>query len=598
MANFFLMKTEEKQRLSHARADSFDLRAVMLIVALTVALTLPGPAAAGTQIDGGLVGDIAGYKALGYPGQRKLVRDNSGYWYAVWGSYYGSQHQIYMNKSTNTSGTAWNTPVKLVGTSGILRNTANQLYYPSIDIDRVNNKIHLVWQEGTTDLFYSKLVDLSNWNNGSYWKSVQESYTGAQVIDASNATAADASLAPSIVVAPSGGPLVLFFKSASGRLMPFIKYAQPLSDFNSVLYLYGSTDRNFAYGSIDVDSGGRAYVAARRDTENDIVYWTIDSPYTAKTGPTNLIGPNGNSLKFTSTAVDGYGKVHVATLEETDNAVWTAHFNGSGWAVTQDMDSAGWQNPDVGVKQGAGVTDHIILAPASGAVPNSLYYWKWSGSAWGQPETDTGEDADGYASLEQHSQRSKNEIGYLYFDENGSTDRIYFATITGLDTGPLDPLVAYTEYNGSTDDILRYRKYASAAWGAEADAYDTNDSGALRWHVAATSADGKKQAVVAVGTGSNTLYAALFDGTSWRTTDLGAIYTSNYRCFGAAYEQQSGQLLIAAATSTTNQINTGCTTAAPGWSTAAPIPSMIPTAFIRRSTGSGWTHGRVRTRSP
>ncbi len=188
----------------------------------------------GIQIDGGYVGDVGGWKALGHPGQRKLVRDNDGYWYAVWGSYTDSQHQIYINKSTNTAGTAWNTPVKLVGTSGILRNTANQLYYPSIDIDRVNNKIHLVWQEnegGSGQLFYSKLVDLSNWNSGSYWKSVQESYTGAQVIDNSSASASDASLAPSIVVAPSGGPLVLFFKNLSGYNLPFILYAQPLKRF-------------------------------------------------------------------------------------------------------------------------------------------------------------------------------------------------------------------------------------------------------------------------------------------------------------------------------------------------------------------------------
>ncbi len=72
--------------------------------------------------------------------------------------------------------------------------------------------------------------------------------------------------------------------------------------------------------------------------------------------------------------------------------------------------------------------------------------------------------------------------------------------------------------------------------------------------MAVTSADGKKQAVVAVGTGSSTLYASLYDGSSWTTANLGAIKTSDYRCFAAAYEQQSGQLVIAAATSTTNQI--------------------------------------------
>ena len=130
-------------------------------------------------------------------------------------------------------------------------------------------------------------------------------------------------------------------------------------------------------------------------------------------------------------------------------------------------------------------------------------------------------------------------------------DCVWFDRVTNLSR---PPLVAYSEYNSSYDDIVRVRSFDGADWASESDAYDTNDSGVLKWHVAATSADRSRQAVVAVGTGSNTLYASLYDGSTWTTANLGTVASSDYRCFAAAYEQQSGQLLIVAGTTSNKQI--------------------------------------------
>ncbi len=132
---------------------------------------------------------------------------------------------------------------------------------------------------------------------------------------------------------------------------------------------------------------------------------------------------------------------------------------------------------------------------------------------------------------------------------NGSSDA-FVAKITPY----LGPLVAYTEYASATDDIIRSRSYLGAAWTGEGAAYDSDDTGALKWHTAATNAEGTRQAVLAVGSGANTLYAALYDGWIWSTHNLGALPTSDTRCFAAAYEQASGRLMVAAATSTANQI--------------------------------------------
>ena len=94
----------------------------------------------------------AGWKVLGYPGQRKLVRDASGYWYAVWGAYV-SGHRIYISKSTNTAGTSWSAPVVLAGSGGVAKNESFQHYNVSIDIDRTNGKLHVVWQR-EDDIIY------------------------------------------------------------------------------------------------------------------------------------------------------------------------------------------------------------------------------------------------------------------------------------------------------------------------------------------------------------------------------------------------------------------------------------------------------------
>ena len=516
-----------------------------------VGYTKGNPAGGGTQVDGSNVGDISGNNAIGNPGQRKLVRDNDGYWYAVWGAYVSSQYQIYMNKSTDTDGDSWSTPVKLVGTSGILRNIGNHLYYPSIDIDRVNDKLHLVWQEnagGSGQLFYSKLTDLANWNNATAWWSVQESYNGAQVVDGSHASASDASLAPSVAVAPSGGPLILFSKDPGGSMLPFIKYAQPLSDFNSILYLYGSFDRNFAHGSIDIDASGRAYVAAHRDTDNDIVYWTLDSPYTSKTGPTSLISPDGYDLKYTSTAADDEGNVHVVTLEETTNNIWSAYYDGSSWTVTEDADTGTWQNPDVGAKLGTGILDDVVIAPTTGSTPENLKYWVWAGSAWDQPETDTGENTDDYVSLERNSPANRTDMGYLYFEENGSSDKIHFARITGLQVGPVTSNDIMLGYAVDSDSDMYTSVWDGTTFpdGMAGPTFATETA----WIVTRSNParNEKIMAGLEENGASDSMYVSVLNGTTrtWGNQKSATVSTAAARCFDVAAEYGSGQVLVVA----------------------------------------------------
>ncbi len=125
------------------------------------------------------------------------------------------------------------------------------------------------------------------------------------------------------------------------------------------------------------------------------------------------------------------------------------------------------------------------------------------------------------------------------------------AQILALKPGPQNlPLLAYTDT--AAVDTIRYSTY-NTSWSAEATGPDTNDNN-LTWHVAKTAPVAREHVVLAASYDNKTLYASLYNGTSWSIKNLGTVYTTDYRCFNAAYEHASGDLVIVASTTTANQI--------------------------------------------
>lgn len=534
-------------------AASRKWQAAVFWVAVALAVIFPvDEARAGTQVASSTyVGNITGDLALGYRGPRKLVRDADGYWYAVWTGYVGGQYRVYMNKSSNTTGTSWNTPVMLCGSGGIVLNTASACYYPAIDIDRANGRTHLVFQVADDYLYYAKLIDFSNWNSSTYWKNLQETSTGSEILSTNTddfSISQPNSYQPTIALDSGGNPHVAWCEEetgGSGTYRPYYATGSISGGWNSKVELSSTTK---SLPTVEVDSNDRAHVFCFSASTGSEYY--ADSPYTSFSGPGTVISSFYiNSTLGLSVAADDNGKIHLAAHDSTGSDIWTAYYDGSSWTTTQDMDAASWWKPDVGVKLGTGGIDHVVIA--ADTTDGSVYSWKWSGSAWGQPETDSGDNADIYISLEKKSPARTRDQGVLYFDDNGSTDAVYFGRVTG--PGPKGPLVAYTEESTTYDDIIRYQTYSSS-WSSEGSAYDTNNAGALQYHQAATSADGKKQAVVAVGTSGTTLYGAVFDGSSWTTKSFGTITNSDRRDFALAFEQQSGQLLVVASSGALKQI--------------------------------------------
>ena len=92
-----------------------------------------------------------GEKAMGRPNQRKVVRDSNGYWYVAYMDWVTDDYEVFLVKSSDTTGDTWETPVKLAGSSGIIFNSTSGFYWPAIDIDRENDVLHVLFTiEGTT----------------------------------------------------------------------------------------------------------------------------------------------------------------------------------------------------------------------------------------------------------------------------------------------------------------------------------------------------------------------------------------------------------------------------------------------------------------
>jgi hypothetical protein len=123
------------------------------------------------------------------------------------------------------------------------------------------------------------------------------------------------------------------------------------------------------------------------------------------------------------------------------------------------------------------------------------------------------------------------------------------------------PMVVYSEDETAS---VQYSQFSSSSWATAATAATTTNK--QYWKVAKTHPKGNKKVVVSVenpSSGDPYLYATLWDESNWDDgtgasysdmKQLGTVYTKDYRCFDAAYEETSGKLLVVAASPTANTI--------------------------------------------
>ena len=238
----------------------------------------------------------------------------------------------------------------------------------------------------------------SAWRTGTasaYWKNLQETATGYEhlvsVTDAFYDTSNLPRFGHSIALDSSGNPHIAYGRKPSGSsyYKPYYLYGSASGGWGSEINLSsGNVDHKFP--TIEVDSNDRVHYLVQYNTQ--VIYSYYSDNYTSFTGPSTLFSSASYTLFGITMAADGNGKVHAATRESisaNDTDTWTAYYDGSSWTATQDMDTrtSGWI--DIGARQGAGLTNHVLLATymiTSGTYPQRLYSWTWTGSAWGQPK--------------------------------------------------------------------------------------------------------------------------------------------------------------------------------------------------------------------
>jgi hypothetical protein len=387
-----------------------------------------------------------GEKAVGRPHQRKVVRDADGYWYVVYMDWDGADYEIFLTKSTNTDGTAWESPVELAGDAGIIYTDATySLYWPAIDIDRTNGALHIVFtREGTAgsqELYYSKCTDLANWDQAASWSQVDGGTSPRYDTVATNAynLDTDARYAPSVAVDSNGGAHVLYIGLFTGHNHPHYYYGDPSTGWGSALILSTSYSDE-AYPVVEIDSSDTVHAIWTRQSGGfyeEVYHRTNELPYYSPgfdTPEIAIIGTSGSDLINLSMAADESGNVQVICENDTDSEIWGASYDGSVWTEMEGIDTLGWDKPMVGVKLGCNIIDDIIISAADGTDPDAVSYWKWNGWFWNQPETDTGETSDSFVSLEKQAPGSATDMGYLIFDS--STGELTLARITDLLDGP------------------------------------------------------------------------------------------------------------------------------------------------------------------
>lgn len=410
------------------------------------------PADAGTLIR---TGDTnSGAMALGYPHQRRIVRDASGYWYAVWTEQdgTGSTYDVLFTRSNDTEGTSWATPVKIAGNGGIVY-SGYDCRHPAMDIDRTNGKIHLIFVDvgspgySSNSLYYTKLNDLNNWNVATGWTQIQGGVTPRyNVVDYYSYASGDPVEGPSIAVDSSGNAHVAYLGDPAGGggswdWYPYYAYGNTSSGWAAPIKVSVFTQSTYSrFSTVEVTSGGYVHVFWNEYTGSawEYVYnrYTTDFMNFYPSYDNTVVYIGGHNLSYLSAAADGEGRIYLNCLDTSDSDICGAYStnNGTSWTERENIDILGWSMPAVGVRLDSGITTDLIISPDVGTDPDLIWYWK-GGDPWSAAEVSTGESTDQSAvSLEKKVGAQAPSYGFLYYDYiSTSSSGIYLGQVYLVD---------------------------------------------------------------------------------------------------------------------------------------------------------------------
>jgi hypothetical protein len=281
---------------------------------------------------------------LDSPNQRKLVRDSSGYWYAIW----HENNEVLAKRSNNTAGTLWSgPPVVLAGSATSVINGANQnAQYPSVDIYREpvisNNALHLVWTRVIANrhtICYSKCTDLTDnttFTDPNSWEN-STGVAGFDIIeDNINWSFVPNEGFTSIAVDRFNQPHVVWQHWYTSDPFYVIKYTMcnNSNGWNNSspapIVISPAPYADHKFPSIDITPNGDLHVAYRNLTPSPRIInyrqcWdssqSMDLAYWGNAAGTSyeedVVISNSSDMMFPSIACDTEGRVWIVTYEDT-----------------------------------------------------------------------------------------------------------------------------------------------------------------------------------------------------------------------------------------------------------------------------------------
>ena len=211
-----------------------------------------------------------------YYTQRKVSRDDSGFWYVLYGVMDTGLRSVRLKKSSNTAGTAWGAEVNLAGPAGtgtvyFFEPGADHQQGASMFLERTGvqatNNLHIVWQDrtGNNTANYTVCTDLSDVTNVNNWFEADQSTNGYEAIP-SGAGNAQGNY-PTIVITSTGEAAVGMWGlevTNSYNVIHFTRYnAGWLNPAISILE-DGTQD---AWHTLTIDSGDKLHLVWRSDNE-------------------------------------------------------------------------------------------------------------------------------------------------------------------------------------------------------------------------------------------------------------------------------------------------------------------------------------------
>lgn len=375
------------------------------------------------------IGSSTDSATLKYTNQRKLVRDSSGYYYAIWAN---QDTEIFLVKSATATGfTGAETPVEIVGNVG--KALVDNGDVPSIVIDG-SDILHLVFRRREElEVWYVQWDTSTDMTNANNWKEADGSTVGAERLCTNNFGNADR---PSIDVDSNDYPHVAWDQDDGGTLELFYRRWTGAAWSAADTQITNGSAQTSAFPCLVIDGNDHVHVvwlyyeadrSIRYAHTHDFTNWFQSDDVSAiTTGASGeeIIDKAGKDVQYPSMAISEHAgtlnDIWVVTEEKTDDKVMYAWYDKSAgtWTLDQDLETLEYCHDPVFAIDDSGYV--YVLYERDENIRYRQYTNAWQKSRYVENEANT---------LKQpHFDKNfSGNLGYIYWDSDDG--KIYFNTL-------------------------------------------------------------------------------------------------------------------------------------------------------------------------